>query len=193
MPAADRKKWDAKYTGADAVPREPSAVLVSMAKYLPPVGRALDVAGGAGRHAIWLAQRGLNVTIADVSPVGLALTKKWATAAGVTIATLQVDLEEEAVQAVPFDLIISLCYLWRPNLISQVPRLLAPGGKLVMIQPTKRNLERHEKPPADYLVEEGQLKRLFPSLEIVHYEEGWLADGRHDAVLVARKPEPRVV
>ena len=73
MPHFDRQKWDAKYAAAEEIPREPSAVLRSLEKLLPRCGRALDVAGGAGRNAIWLAKRGLDVTIADVSPRGLAL------------------------------------------------------------------------------------------------------------------------
>src|SRR5262245_3082903 len=148
MSNADREKWDAKYAGGEVAPSEPSEVLVRLAGYFPTKGRALDVAGGAGRHAIWLAQRGLDVTLADVSAAGLAIAKQRAAAAGVEIETLQIDLEEEELEAGPFKLVVSLFYLWRPRLITRIPRLLAPGGTLVMIQPTKRNLERHEKPPA---------------------------------------------
>jgi SAM-dependent methyltransferase len=105
---------------------------------------------------------------------------------GVTIKFVQIDLEQERLEAEPFDLIVSICYLWRP-LFSQFHRLLAPGGRLAIVQPTRRNLDRHDKPPAAFLLEEGELRRLIGGLEIVHYEEGWLADGRHDAAIVARK------
>jgi len=185
---ADRTKWDAKYAAADSAPREPSAVLTSLADYLPTCGRALDIAGGAGRNAIWLAQRGLDMTIADISTVGLALVKERAAAAGVTVNTIAIDLERDPLPAGPFDLILSVCYLWRP-LFAEIPRILAPGGRLVVIQPTKRNLERNDKPPAAYLLDEGELPRLTSGLEIIHYQEDWLADGRHDAVLVARRAE----
>jgi tellurite methyltransferase len=183
---SDREKWDAKYADAAEAPREPSAVLVSLAEYLPTRGRALDIAGGAGRNGLWLAQRGLDVTIADISPIGLALARQRATQQGLALHTLQIDLEQEPLDLPSFDLIISVCYLCRP-LFFAFPRLLNPGGILVVIQPTKRNLERNEKPPAPYLLDEGELPRLAASLEIIHYEEGWLADGRHDAVLVAQK------
>src|SRR5262245_5584096 len=128
MSEADRAKWDAKYAGGEAAPIEPSKVLVELAGYLPSQGRALDVAGGGGRHAIWLAQRGLEVTIADVSSVGLAIARQRAAAAGVELATLQIDLEQESLEAGPFELIVSLCYLWRPILIAQIAKLLAPRG-----------------------------------------------------------------
>jgi tellurite methyltransferase len=186
MSLIDREKWDAKYSAAEVAAREPSAVLLGLSHHLPTAGRALDVAGGAGRNAIWLARRGLDVTIADVSPVGLALAQQRGAECGVTIQTVQVDFEQGTLPAGPFNLIVSICYLWRP-LFSQYPRLLAPGGRLAVVQPTRRNLERHDKPPAPFLLEVGELPRLVGELEIVHYEEGWLAEGRHDAALVARQ------
>ena len=187
MSSRDREKWDAKYAVADDAPRQPSAVLTGLASLLPARGTALDVAGGAGRNAIWLAQRGLNVTIADVSSVGLTLAQERAAAAGVNVQTIEVDLEAAGLQTGPFDLIVSVCYLCR-HLFPRFPGWLSPGGTLVVVQPTKRNLERNDKPPANYLLNEGELPRLAAGLEVVHYQEDWLADGRHDAVIVARKP-----
>jgi SAM-dependent methyltransferase len=183
----DREKWNGKYAAwADDAPREPSAVLASLDQHLPTRGRALDVAGGAGRNAIWLAQRGLDVTIADVSPTGLEIARRRAAEAGVKLTLVETDLAAAAIPQGPWDLILSVCYLWRP-LYTAYPAALAPGGTLVVIQPTKKNLERHDKPPADFLLDEGELPRLITGLAIVHYAEGWLADDRHDAVLAARK------
>jgi SAM-dependent methyltransferase len=144
------------------------------------------VAGGAGRQSIWLAQRGLEVTLADVSSNGLAVARARAQEANVPLATLQTDLQDAPFPPGPWDLIVSVCYLWRP-LFAVYPQVLAPGGMLVVIQPTQRNLERHDRPPADFLLGDGELPRLARGLEIVRYEEGWLADGRHDALLVARR------
>jgi hypothetical protein len=182
----DRQKWNAKYADADFAPREPSVGLVRLDRFLPRRGRALEVAGGAGRHAIWLAGRGLDVTIADISAVGLAQARERAAAAGLAIRTLEIDLQEDPFPAGPWDLIVSVCFLWRP-IYAAYPAALAPGGLLVVIQPTKKNLQRHDKPPADFLLDDGELPRLVQGLEIVHFEEGWLGDDRHDAVLVARK------
>jgi tellurite methyltransferase len=186
MPLFDQQKWDAKYAAADEAPREPSAVLRSLAELIPGSGRALDVAGGAGRNAIWLAQRGWNVTIADVSPRGLELAAARGAAMGASVTGLQTDLEEAMFPNGPWDLILSVCYLWRP-LYQVYPQVLSPGGLLVIIQPTKKNLERHAKPPAGFLLNDGELPSLVSRLEIMHYAEGWQADGRHDAVVVARK------
>jgi len=186
MPEYDRDKWNAKYADADFAPREPSAVLVGLDRLLPRRGRALDVAGGGGRHGIWLARRGLDVTVADISAIGLAQVRERAAAAGVTVDTLETDLQDAPFPPGPWDLIVSVCYLWRP-IFAAYPAALAPSGVLVVIQPTKKNLERHDKPPFDFLLDEGELPRLVPGLEVLHYEEGWLTDDQHDAVLVARR------
>ena len=186
MSLVDQQKWDSKYAAADAAPGEPSAVLRSLDALLPTSGRALDVAGGAGRNAIWLAQRGLDVTIADVSPRGLELAAARVIEAGVSITPLRTDLQDEQFPVGPWNLILSVCYLWRP-LYAVYPQALSPGGLLVIIQPTMTNLERHPKPPAEFLLGDSELPQLVSELEIVHYREGWQADGRHDAVMVARK------
>jgi tellurite methyltransferase len=186
MPLFDRQKWDAKYA-AEEVPREPSKVLCSLEPFLPTRGRALDVAGGAGRNAIWLAQRGLDVAIADVSPRGLEIASQRAKEAGAEITALPADLQDGPFPAGPWDLILSVCYLWRP-LFAVYPQVLSPGGLLVVIQPTKKNLERHLKPPAGFLLNDGELPSLVSGMEIVHYAEGWLGDDRHDAVVVAKMP-----
>ena len=49
---------------------EPHPLLVDFASKLRP-GRALDVACGPGRHAIWLAQRGWHVTAVDSSSTAI--------------------------------------------------------------------------------------------------------------------------
>src|SRR5688572_13807186 len=120
MSAEDRAKWNSKYADPDFPPRNPSPVLVELADYLPGQGRALDIAGGAGRHALWLAQRGLDVTLADISPVGLQLARERAAAANVKLQTLEIDLAGQGPPPGPWDVIVSICYLWKP-----IPALIA--------------------------------------------------------------------
>jgi SAM-dependent methyltransferase len=185
MSAEDREKWNAKYA-VEIPPREPSLVLVGLADKLPQRGLALDVAGGGGRHAIWLAQRGLDATLADISAAALAIARQRAREAGVPIQIVETDVEESGLPRGPWDLIVSVCFLHRP-LYAEYPAALAVGGMLAIVQPTHRNLERHAKPPRDYLLADGELPSLVSGLEVVYYEEGWLADDRHDAVIVARR------
>jgi tellurite methyltransferase len=192
MSAEDRAKWNTKYADRNFAPRNPSPVLLELADYLPSQGRALDIAGGAGRHSLWLAQRGLDVTLADISPVGLKLANERAATANLKLTTLEVDLAEQGPPPGPWDIIVSICYLWKP-MPKLIASLLAPRGVFIMIQPTTVNLTRHEKPPRDFLLMPGELGAAFEredcalgSLELVEYSEGWRADDLHDAVLVVR-------
>jgi tellurite methyltransferase len=190
MSQDDRIRWDEKYRGHIAGPGRPSAFLVAVDEMLPRVGRALDLAGGAGANAVWLAGRGWDVTVADVSPVGLALAEKQAImGAGVTLRTLEIDLEQEAFPPGPWDLIVCIRFLWRP-LFAIIPEELPPGGILVVVHPTRSNLVRHERPGPQHLLEDGELPGLVRGLEIVTYEEGWTEEGHHEARLVARRGSP---
>lgn len=182
----DRDRWNAKYAAGSHGSQSPSAALVELARYLPTRGRALDVAGGAGRHAIWLAQRGLDVTLADVSDVGLQLAADRACQASCTLQLLQTDLQHQPFPSGPWDLILSVHFLWRP-LFVDFAATLTTGGKLVVVQPTLTNLQRHAKPPASFLLEDGELPSLVDDLHVEHYREGWLADGQYQAVIVARR------
>ena len=185
MSEADRLRWEARYRAPDLPVREPAPFLTGLHELLPRAGRALDVAGGAGGNAIWLAQRGLRVTICDISESALALAQRAAHAAGVELETQQVDLELEALPSGPWDLIVSFDHLERA-LFSRWPEVLAPGGLLVFAQPTRSNLERHAKPGSTHLLEDGELPGLLQGLELVRYEEGWF-DDRHEARLLARR------
>jgi tellurite methyltransferase len=185
MSDADRAKWDERYRSKGPESSEPLSFLTSLV--LPAPGRALDVAGGAGRNALWLARRGWAVTIVDVSAEGLGLAR--AAAGDLPLELVCADLERDPLPPGPFDLIVS-SYFLRRELFAAFSAVLAPGGLLVYVQPTRSNLQRHARPPAGFLLEDGELPSLVRGLEIVRYEEGWFGEGdeaRHEARLIARK------
>ena len=70
-PASDRDKWDSKHASKDHY-GPASKMLQRLLPYLPKEGNAIDLGGGRGRHSILLAQHGLSVTCADISPVALS-------------------------------------------------------------------------------------------------------------------------
>jgi len=184
----DRDRWNARYRGGEGA-AGPSPFVLSLAPLLPRVGRALDAAGGAGRHALWLVRRGLAVTLADVSDVALEGAVEAARAEGLPLATVRIDLEREPLPAGSWDLILCTHFLHRP-LFPAFAAALAPGGLLAVEHPTRRNLERHPRPGPAHLLEEGELATLAGGLELLRAEEGWLESGRHEARLVARRPLP---
>lgn len=191
MSQADFEKWQARY--AQAGPPEPAdPFLVELGSMLPSRGRALDVAGGAGRHALFLAGRGLRVTLVDISPAGLDLAWCRAADAGVSIATAALDLERDPLPDGPYELVLCTSFLPSQALWRQMVDRLSPGGKLVYVQPTTTNLERHAHPSRRFLLEPGQLQEIVSALDLhpLRLEEGWDPTGRHTARLLAEKPRP---
>jgi tellurite methyltransferase len=186
MPEADRRKWDGRYREQGAGVREPSAFLEALDDLLPRRGRALDVAGGTGRHALWLARRGLDVTLADISGVALEVAREEAGRAGLMVHTLMLDLEAEPLPPGSWDVVLCVNFLWRP-LFDAIPAALAPDGLLVVAHPTLTNLERHARPGPEHLLGAGELPGLVRGLEILRYDEGWQEEGRHEARLAARR------
>lgn len=182
----DRDRWNERYVGVDA-PGAPSPSLVALAEHLPRTGSALDVAAGTGRHALWLARRGLDVTAVDVSEVGLAVAQRAADAERLPVRTIRRDLERDGLPDGRWDLILVSNFLHRP-LFETIPAHLDPGGLLVVVHPTQTNLQRHPRPGAAHLLGDRELPSLVDGLELVLVDEGWTESGRHEARLIARAP-----
>ena len=182
----DRDHWNQRYTERPW-PADPSRWLVNNAELFTTSGRALDVAGGTGRNAIWLASRGWDVTITDVSDVALEFAALRARSCDVNLATLEIDLAENDLPGGPWDAIMVFHYLDR-RLFSTFSRLVQPGGHVIGSLATVKNLERNEQPPLPYLLDEGELPGLIDGLDLTNYDESW-EDGHHDARFVARRPQ----
>ena len=182
--AAD--KWDRRWTGIEDLP-EPAFFVVDAGRFLPEEGSALDVAGGIGRHALWMARRGLSVTLVDKSPAAVDKAVDFAVRAGLPLDTEQRDLEAGPLPEGPWDLVLIHHYLDR-SLLESVPSVLSAGGVLVFCQPTMRNLERHDRPGREFLLEVGEIGRIAGglALDVLFIEESWGEDGRHEGRLVAR-------
>jgi SAM-dependent methyltransferase len=186
VPGEDRERWNARYRDEEAV-ADPSPFLSTLDSLLPRRGRALDVAGGSGRNALWLAARGFDVTLADVADVALERASREARDRGLALATLRIDLESSPLPRGPWDLVLCTYFLHRP-LFAAFAAELAPGGWLIVAHATRSNLLRHSRPGPAHVLEDGELPALVRGLEVVSYEEGWLESGRHEARVVARKP-----
>jgi tellurite methyltransferase len=181
----DRERWNERHLREP--PAEPSRFVASLDAILPRRGRAIDAGGGTGRHALWLARRGLDVTLADVSDVALGIASSAARAEGLALHTLRVDLEADPFPAGPWDVVLCTYFLHRP-LFGAFAAALAPGGWLVFAHATRTNLEKNPRPGPRHLLEDGEIGMLAGDLEVVRCEEGWFEEGRHEARLVARRP-----
>jgi len=130
--------WDERYAQASlAYGSEPNDFVREVADRIPP-GRVLCLGEGQGRNAVFLAQRGLDVTAMDQSRTGLQRAEALATERGVKIATIAADLEEFMIEPLGFSGIVSifvhLPHALRRAVHERVMNGLAEGGVYVLEQ-----------------------------------------------------------
>ena len=144
-----------------------------------------DLACGRGRHAIAVAERGARVAALDRSPEALAHLRASARAGGLPVDAVRADLEANS--GIPLRpgacaVILVFRFLYRP-LVTGIHDLLRPGGLLLYetFMVHQRQFGYGPRNPA-FLLEPGELRRLFPTLEVLDYFEG-VADVPRPAAL----------
>jgi SAM-dependent methyltransferase len=189
--------WDERYARGDYATQEPSRLLVRAVELcgLGEGRRALDVACGAGRHALFLAARGFRVTAVDASRVGVALMSERARERGLELDARVADLErgEFLVEPETYDLVCDFYYLQR-DLFPALRAGVRPGGLFVAAIHLADEDPRARPMNPDFLLRPGELRAEFAGWHVLHDHEtsGHDADpGQHtrrSAELIARKP-----
>jgi SAM-dependent methyltransferase len=167
--------------------RRPASWLVQHADLLPRVGRALDVACGRGRHALWLAERGLTTLAVDRDAAAVREVNGVAQERGLPLRAETRDLErgDDPFGGAAFDVIVVVLYLHRP-LFPSLIAALAPGGLLIYETFTRAQAARGKPTNPDFLLKPGELLELVRPLEAVASREGDY-DGRMVAAVIARR------
>ena len=189
-----REFWDARYAEGSVWSDAPNAWVAGMTSDLDP-GLAVDLGAGEGRNALWLAERGWEVTAVDFSPVGLAtgaakaaekgLDIEWITADATTWVSPQlVDLVVVAYLQLPADALALA--------IGNAASYLAPGGTLALVSHDRENIERGVGGPQDpaLLTTVEQLLAAASGLEVIECAQvtrETAAGTAIDTVLVARR------
>jgi SAM-dependent methyltransferase len=148
-------------------------------------GRALDVACGAGRHALFLARRGLSVRAVDRDAAGVAALAAEARRLGLGIRAEVLELEVAGIDlgSAAYDVIVVVHYLHRP-LFPALVRALAPGGVLLYETFTLAQALRGRPTNPDFLLRPGELPRLVAPLRVLRQREGEF-EGRMVAAVAA--------
>ena len=194
----DRSSWDERYRTEELVWKaEPNRFLVAEVGSLRP-GRALDLACGEGRNALWLAEWGWEVVGVDFSAVGLDKARSLAASRGLRVELVEADLREWDPPEASFDLVV-LMYLHLPaadrrQVLAAASRALAPGGTLLVVGHDSTNLTDGVGGPQDasVLYTPDEIAAELPGVKLERAERvrRRLEDGREaiDALVRARRP-----
>lgn len=188
-----RQRWDERYASLPPQARaEPTPFVAFCLPYLPGHGRALDIAAGAGRHTIALAQHGLQVDAVDISAQGLKLAQERALAAALTpgrhVRFILADIERPWLPQAGYDVILVSFFLHRP-LFPLIRARLRPGGWLIYESFTIDQAAAPSDHPIrpDFLLKRNELRNTFSDFKILFYDEGG-HNNKATAQLLAQKP-----
>ena len=138
------EEWNRRYRAVDLVwGTEPNRFVAEALGSCRPDGRALDLACGEGRNAIWLAKRGWVVTAVDYSEVAIQRGRRLAKEEGVQVEWICGDVTKVELERGAFGLVL-VSYLQVPTeelraALARSAAALPPGGRLFMIGHALRN------------------------------------------------------
>ncbi|WP_434521878.1 class I SAM-dependent methyltransferase [Halorubrum sp. AS12] len=165
--------WDERFASGE-YPRapEPSPVLRA---YEPsfPGGRALDVAAGTGRNAVFLAERGRDVDALDASAEGLRVVRERAAERGIgdRIETIQADASTYGFPTETYD-VITMSYFHALDRFADLAESLAPDGYLFVEGHLRSASPTQAGPSGDrYRYAANELLRAGLGLSVRYYDE----------------------
>ena len=186
------KDWDKTYHGQGHVSKLAPAQFLQDNIALLPKGKALDLAMGEGRNALYLASQGYVVTAIDGSEAAVEKCLQLARERGVLINGVVGDLTCYSIPPEEYGLIINFYYLQR-DLIPKIKSGLRPGGMVVFETYTEeQGRYGHPKNPA-YLLKTNELLHSFIDYKVIVYRELVLnvkEAGKEKALasIIAQKP-----
>ncbi len=191
MSKDDEIRWDQQHSQSQIGEHPGSFLRQMMEDYalVLPRGRALDIACGKGRNALYLAELGFEVVALDISAVALEQGRKRAELKRLRIDWRQTDLEEVRLDEAAFDLVVNFNYLQR-SLMGQIKRAVKSGGYVIFETYLIDQKEiGHPQNPA-YLLGHNELLESFRDFRILYYREGKSADAdvvSHRAGIAAQR------
>ena len=169
---SDKERWNLKYEGTTYIyGKEPTAYLKDKLSLLKK-GKALVLAMGEGRNAVYLAENGFDVTGVDLSEVGIEKCARLAEERGVEVNSIVADLTDYDMGTEQYDLITNF-YFYDKSILPRVIDSLKPGGMFIF-ETYSRDHPKHSKfgpKNPNYLVKPNELLEIFQSLRILYYED----------------------
>jgi SAM-dependent methyltransferase len=131
---------------------------------------ALDLAGGLGRHALWLASRSWQVSVVDVSDVAIGKLSQAALELNVKLELLAGDAAEFRFEPAHFDLIVLFYHLDR-SLFPRIVSALKPGGLLICKMSLRWDSGKSATTANTNPLQRNELPSLVPELDVLHHQE----------------------
>ncbi len=156
----DRKRWNERYI-SQKFPEEPSEIVKRFYKLASP-GKALDIASGTGRNAVFLQEKGFEVDAVDISDVALKILKEKNS----SINTINMDLDYADLPKDTYQLVLNINFLNR-KLIPKIKDSLKKGG-VIIFETFMLNSNAKTK---DFYLRENELIQLFLDFHIIYYQE----------------------
>ncbi len=170
-----RARWDHKYEEGLLSLTEPDPFFVlAYGQFVdtsfPKAGVALDLAGGLGRHALWLARRSWQITLVDLSNVAIGKLSQSALELGVKVDLFVEDAAKYKFESARFDLIVLFYHLDR-SLFPKIVSALKPGGLLISKMSLQWNSGEELTTVSTDQLNRAELPSLVPELEILYHQE----------------------
>jgi len=179
----DREKWNKKYRNKTPASSDPTGIVRQFHK-LAPRGKALDIATGTGKNALFLAEQGFSVEAADISDVALSRLS----GCHPNVVPICADMDTFDIPGERYSLILNIRFLNR-RLFPYIREGLVPGGLLIFETYLEGPDDDYCQPSCrDYLLRDNELLHAFLSLKILFYQETRGTDQKdfcHMASLVA--------
>jgi SAM-dependent methyltransferase len=186
-----RAHWDLKYDQGLTSLTEPDPFFISayqtfVDQSFPDAGAALDLAGGLGRHALWLANRRWQVSVVDISDVAIGKLTQTARELNVKLDLLVGDAAEYKFEPTRFDLIVLFYHLDR-NLFPKMVSALSPGGVLICKMGLRWDSIKRRTAVSTDPLSRNELPSLVPGIHVLFHQERPVRD-RGVVEFVAKKP-----
>ena len=165
---------------------KPSPFLVENIDLLPK-GRALDLAMGGGRNAVYLAKIGYEAEGIDISREAVDAALELARESGVHLKARIQDLEGNVhFDEGAYDVIICFNYLHHP-LIPKMKEALRTGGMIIYASYIVDQARFGRPRNPDHLLKRNELLHMFREFRCLRYREGIIENRKALAGIVAEK------
>jgi tellurite methyltransferase len=184
MTDEDRRLWEKRYRNEERTGKVTPSALLPAYVLVTTSGRALDLACGRGRNALWLAAHGYHTLAVDISRAALEHAQQLAQHQQLTTHCqfAQVDLDTFRPPQGQLD-VVCMCRFLDRALLPTIQAALRPGGLLIIETFNWRRAEAHPDANPEYLLEPDELRGVITGLTILHHSEN------HDTTsLVAQRP-----